>query len=180
MNETTTTTPEVWIGCLASYNEGRLIGEWVEIPTDANDLRDEITRILAGTGGEEWYAGDIQGVPSYLRTDYPQVEQLTEYAAALEQAVANGLDADIYETVCDDNSTTVDPDEIMVYGDGEVYNDADIALAVCDGFGSLGDMLGTEIPETVERYFDWDAYGRDLRIGDGFQIINGYAVCYTG
>jgi hypothetical protein len=27
---TTTETPRVWIGCLASYNAGRLIGEWVD------------------------------------------------------------------------------------------------------------------------------------------------------
>jgi hypothetical protein len=34
-----TTTPRVWIGCLASYNAGRLIGEWCEA-TDVDVMND--------------------------------------------------------------------------------------------------------------------------------------------
>ena len=168
MSETTQTTetgPQVWIGCLASYNEGRLIGEWIDIPDNTDDLLDEITRILATTGGEEWYAGDIEGVPGYLRTDYPSVQQLTEYIEGLNRATDS------------DNGCAVDPDDIRVYGDGTVYADADIALALCESIGSLGDMLGCQVPDEVERYFDWEAYGRDLRI-EGVQIIDGYAVEY--
>ena len=35
---TTDTTPRVWIGCLACYNEGRLVGDWYDAIT-----ADEIT-----------------------------------------------------------------------------------------------------------------------------------------
>ena len=27
---TTDTTPRAWIGCLACYNEGRLVGDWYD------------------------------------------------------------------------------------------------------------------------------------------------------
>jgi hypothetical protein len=78
--------------------------------------------------------------------------------------------------VCDDIGEVWDPDRIRVYGDGEVRDAADVALAYCEVFGSLGEMFGgVSIPDEVERYFDWDAYGRDLLITD-FRIIEGYAV----
>jgi antirestriction protein len=36
---TTTDSPRAWVGCLACYNDGRLIGEWL----DADGLEDEAT-----------------------------------------------------------------------------------------------------------------------------------------
>jgi glutamine synthetase len=43
---TTTETPRVWIGCLASYNAGRLIGEWVDA-TDIDEMNECRDRVAA-------------------------------------------------------------------------------------------------------------------------------------
>src|SRR5665213_3435435 len=45
MNTATTDTPRVYIAVLADYNNGVLTGEWIDA-TDADDMRDEIKRIL--------------------------------------------------------------------------------------------------------------------------------------
>lgn len=52
-------------------------------------------------------------------------------------------------------------DDLTVYG--EFDSDEDFAMEYVDKIGSIGDALG----DTAESYFDFDAFGRDLRI-DGY------------
>ena len=76
------TVPLVWIGCLAAYNSGRLYGEWVEIPDDAEDLKEEIKRVLSKSPepmAEEWAFMDYSDVPSTFGEN-PDLEELCEYA----------------------------------------------------------------------------------------------------
>lgn len=95
-------TPQVWIGCLASYNAGRLIGEWVDA-TDADEIgeaekRVAITAVAAAKEAGEYpvYFGDPE---EFFIADYdgfPQaaVSMLGEYADyATVAAVAVGIEA---------------------------------------------------------------------------------------
>ena len=95
-------TPQVWIGCLASYNAGRLIGEWVDA-TDADEIgeaekRVAITAVAAAQEAGEYpvYFGDPE---EFFIADYdgfPQaaVSMLGEYADyATVAAVAVGIEA---------------------------------------------------------------------------------------
>lgn len=43
------TTPRIYVACLASYNNGRLYGEWLDVPDSVEELQDEIARILRGS-----------------------------------------------------------------------------------------------------------------------------------
>lgn len=46
MTVTTTTRPMIWVGCLACYNDGRLVGEWLE-PDDVDGLStDEVRNLI--------------------------------------------------------------------------------------------------------------------------------------
>ena len=42
----TVARPRVWVGCLACYNEGRLVGEWVDIAASNLDIADFRARWL--------------------------------------------------------------------------------------------------------------------------------------
>lgn len=42
---------KIYVANLAKYNNGRLIGKWISLPIDSNDLQDEINSIL-GTDEE--------------------------------------------------------------------------------------------------------------------------------
>jgi hypothetical protein len=78
--------------------------------------------------------------------------------------------------VCSDQGQTVSRDTISVYGDGEVRDAEDVALALAESYGGFEEMLGvSDLPDTVEMYFDWGKYGHDLLI-EGWQIVEGYAV----
>jgi len=59
MTTTETVTPRVWIGCLASYNAGRLIGEWCDATEGVEALREcqaEVAQqaIAAAKEAGEW------------------------------------------------------------------------------------------------------------------------------
>lgn len=95
--------PQVWIGCLASYNAGRLIGEWC----DATDLdamhecRDRVAKLAKeaacrewpsaadyGSGwlSEEFFIADYDGFPRSLVSrwgEYPDWEEVAEVCAVL-------------------------------------------------------------------------------------------------
>ena len=75
--------PKVWIGCLAAYNSGRLHGEWVDIPEDAEDLKEEIKRVLSKSPepfADEWAFMDYEYVPERFGEN-PDLEKLCEYAS---------------------------------------------------------------------------------------------------
>jgi antirestriction protein len=168
--------PRAWFGCLASYNEGRLVGKWFDLEgADGDDIRAMIAAVVTEPGGE-WFMADSENLPR-LFGENPSPETLAEYVEEVERADLDGIPACVYREVCEDVGQIVDPDSIRIYGGGDVRDASDVALAVCEAIGDLSSMVGdgSPIPEELERYFDWDAYGRDLLLQD-FQIIEGYAV----
>jgi antirestriction protein len=44
---TTTTTPRIYVACLAAYNNGELHGEWIDADQSADAIRKEINKMLA-------------------------------------------------------------------------------------------------------------------------------------
>jgi len=146
--------PSVWIGCLAAYNSGRLHGEWVEIPDDAEELRAEIKRVLNKSPepmADEWAFMDYEYVPSTFGEN-PDLQELCDYASlynAHGEAVTGFIEifglgnldefADYY-VGCYDSF------------DDFAYEDADEVIACNSSEGS----------EFLQRYFDYEAYSRDL------------------
>jgi antirestriction protein len=175
----------VWIGSLGSYNAGRLVGEWVEVSDDPDELGEEVARIVAKGEGEEAFIADSENLPAFLEGETLNVEGLCEYVEEVEAADLDGIPRCVYREVCSDAGQIVDRDRVHLYGDGEVRDASDVALALADAVGGLAEMIGVpgckscgrsvELPSDAEVYFDWDKYGRDLLL-DGFQIIEGYAV----
>lgn len=97
-----TDTPRVWIACLASYNAGRLVGEWVDA-TDPDTMRDATERIAAAAvkaakeagewpdyfgEPEEFAIHDYDGFPgSVVRElgEHPDWDLVAAIGAALEE-----------------------------------------------------------------------------------------------
>lgn len=94
------TTPKVWIGCLACYNEGRLVGDWY----DAIDAADVTTQQLHDAGGgpsvnaggyvgtgwaesphEELWVMDHENLPIDGECSPVEATRLAELVTALEE-----------------------------------------------------------------------------------------------
>lgn len=172
-----------WIGCLASYNAGRLIGEWFDVSTDADENAATIARILKASpepDAEEYYVADYDDAPSALTRllgEYPSAEGLALAAAFLESAEGLDIDADTLVSVYID---TASPQRVADL-DGVCLSDWS-----CDHYAGAGDTLtdwcagyleetGTldAIPEALRNYFDTESYARDMRLGgDVFTVEN--------
>jgi len=84
----TTDTPRIYAACLASYNAGRLHGEWIDCDADADEIADEIAAMLAASpepNAEEYAIHDHEGFPAGAIGEYSSVEEIAEIAAAIEE-----------------------------------------------------------------------------------------------
>lgn len=165
----------VYIACLAAYNNGRLHGEWVDLDgLDADDLQEKINAVLASSpipNAEEWAFHAYEGLPTTLGEN-PSLELVCKLAELLEEH-GEAFGVWFENGTCDG----MDPDELEdsfleVYA-GEHDSPADFAENLLE---DLGELRGC--PETLRRYFDYAAYGRDLVLGgdvwhsDGFYFWN--------
>jgi len=75
--------PRVWIGSLADLNDGRLHGRWIDADQPAEDIRNEITEVLATSptpGAEEWGIFDHDGFEGLRLDEYEDLELVSTLA----------------------------------------------------------------------------------------------------
>jgi antirestriction protein len=91
-----TTTPRVWVACLACYNDGKLVGAWCDA-VDADDLWADIAKVMGGpkhgTARELAFYGpheehafhDHEGFACYRVSEYETVESVCAVGALIEE-----------------------------------------------------------------------------------------------
>jgi len=149
----TTATEEkinVWVGCLACYNEGRLTGEWVEA------LRATEFTPCTRPGHEEWWVFDtdtqwIKGEcsPSEAQEIAEAVQELPEY-----------IDVDAVQAYLEYEGTSLTDLDLSDFEDR--YQGAyDSVSAFIEDLWESCDY-DSELPEWVRPYIDMDKWGRDV------------------
>lgn len=157
----------VYIANLGKYNEGELVGDWFTFPIDEEKVKE---RIGLNELYEEYAIHDTENFPvdigeyvsiSELNRMYEMIEELPEY-------IVGNLNVFIshYGTL---EEVVEHADEIYYYPDCDTMND--VAHYYIDELGMLN-----EVPEYLRNYIDYDAYGRDLKIG-GFFVETPYGIC---
>lgn len=154
---------------LGKYNEGELVGKWVDFPIDEDVFAEILEEIgVDGETYEEWFFTDYDCPIDLGLGEYVSLDDLNEAAEALAE-----WDEDEAEAVADvfgvDQLLVTTRDDYMFYN---VDNDRDLGYEVAETAGYL-----EELPEFARRYFDYEAFGRDFRIeADGGYSNNGYFV----
>ena len=168
----------IYLTNLGKYNEGELIGEWVDLPATDDELEEVKTRIGIsdepdenGMYYEEYFITDYENDYGYKVDEYESLDDLNEIAEQLEdldeeqkEAVAvytEQYGGDINEAV----KTVTNGDYSIYYNCGDM---ADVAYEVVQECGYLDQM-----PENLRNYFDYEAFGRDLDIEGNFFYSNG-------
>lgn len=166
---------KVWVGNLGKYNEGELVGKWVTLPIDEDDLEKVLESIgIDNEEYEETFIADYDlPFDSSEFGEYTSIEELNEIAERY-----NNLSSDEQE-IFNEISTEFQLDEVFNIIESENYvshpncdDMTDIAYEYIEETGMLND-----VPETVARYFDYEAYGRDIDIEGHFiksDSNNGY------
>ena len=169
---------KIYLTNLGKYNEGELIGEWVDLPATDDELEEVKTRIGIsdepdenGMYYEEYFITDYENDYGYKVDEYESLDDLNEIAEQLEdldeeqkEAVAvytEQYGGDINEAV----KTVTNGDYSIYYNCGDM---ADVAYEVVQECGYLDQM-----PENLRNYFDYEAFGRDLDIEGNFFYSNG-------
>ena len=145
-------TLEVYVVCLASYNNGEAHGEWVDANVDASDLQDSINEILEASpvkDAEEFAIHDYEGFGDYDRQlgEYPSLKEVTEAAAFIFEHDELG------QAVLCDTCNVEDAEKLLENYYGTYDSDADLARHIVEE----SDL----VPEPLQCYIDWEKMGRD-------------------
>jgi antirestriction protein len=135
-------TPKIYVADLEAYNNGRLVGEWLDLTdyNDADELMDAIQDVLKKSGGEEYAIHDIEYIPRSMYSEYMGKRDFEEIYEMMELADRNDLPLEVVmDVVSQYDSSAVDE----FYGK---YDSAD------DFAQQLVDDLGIQSFINFERY----------------------------
>lgn len=158
-------TPRVYIVNLNSYNNGRTRGKWFELPVNYRNVQRELQ--LDEEHGEEYAIHDYENFLGYQVGEFSPIKELNTYAENLEE-LEGEIDhlEEILEIYSIEDVLSNKEDLEFV----EARDDEDLASELIAQMGGV-EQLGQA---TLERYFNFSAYGRDLALGDYSQTTNGY------
>lgn len=164
---------KIFLTNLGKYNEGELIGEWVELPASQEELKKVFERIGINEEYEEYfitdYECDLYEVGEYENIDKlndiaERIKELDEEKSKVVKALIQKLDYTLYEAIDKVNSG-----DYMIYNDCE--NMTDVAYQVVEECGYL-----ENVPDSVARYFDYESFGRELEIEGNYIFLDGSEV----
>lgn len=152
-----TKTPQVWIGCLNCYNNGRLVGKWINAD-DAEDIyaHDLHTEEDPFENCEELWCFDTNEMPIGNKEMSPSEAKM--WADRLSD-VDDNLHEEYYAWVENYPSSAEDAtnDNFENQYIGTYMSVEDFAYAMAE------DQLHSA-PEIAKTYFDYEAFARDLKI----------------
>ena len=157
----TNQTIQIYVACLAAYNNGHLHGKWIDANRPAWAIYDDIRDVLNTSpivDAEEWAIHDYEGFGAIFISEYEGIERVSELAGFIAEHGELG------------------PELLSHFDDIEQAN-----AALEDGyhgsFASLADYVQEltedtgQIPEHLRFYIDWDAMARDAEMsGDVFTV----------
>ena len=160
---------EAYITNLGKYNEGELVGETLKFPTTTEEVQGLLKRIgVDGVRYEEFFItsfdGDVLGLYDYL-TEYENLDELNHLACLLSELDQSELEK--FEAVIDSGEHTSSVADLINLAEddetlGRIY---------------VEDMEAIDVPEHLLNYFDYEAYGRDIRLEeDGHFAPGGYVL----
>ena len=156
--------PKIWIGCLASYNTGKLYGAWIDADQSSDIIMEEIQAMLASSpisNAERWAIFEYDDFGSFELGRHESLKQVAEYAEFL---VKHGeLGVGVFDNVGDFETAKT----LMTEGyHGEYQSEVDFAMNWVEET--------MEISEHLKGYIDYQSIADDIFIDGFFSIrLNG-------
>ena len=159
---------------LGKYNEGGLDYVWVSFPCDEDAFQDSLEKIGIGEDRgdgsvyEEWFFSDWDTDYAGLSLDglgeYMSLDEVNEYAEALEGIVDEGTEEE-FKAAMEYSGDFNDALNLVETGSVEKISDESMSNRMDEAIGYYYvDSMGFSGLSNVEEYFDYEAYGRDIRI----------------
>ena len=157
---------KIFITNLGRYNEGYLIGKWVKLPVSEEKLDEVLKAIGINEYYEEYfitdYENEIIGLGDVI-SEYSSVVALNDLAQRLE--TLSDADTDKLGAVLEYETCRGVSDVLKLLDE---LDDFDLLADVNDdeelGYYYAEEYCSIDIPEHVQPYFNFEAYGRDIRL----------------
>ena len=174
---------------LGKYNEGELVGEWVKFPTTAEEMKEVFKRIGIGQRDdfgqpyEEWFITDydcyVDGLYDKLG-EYESLDELNYLASKLDEMSDSeyaqfqaGMEmGDHCGSLQEIINLTENLDCYEVYPHIADYDDL--------GRYYIDELEVMQIPEHLQNYIDYEAYGRDVAMDENGSFTDQGYVRDTG
>ena len=174
---------------LGKYHEGELVGEWVKFPTTAEEMKEVFKRIGIGQRDdfgqpyEEWFITDydcyVDGLYSKLG-EYENLDELNYLASKLDEMSNSeyaqfqaGMEmGDHCGSLQEIINLTENLDCYEVYPHIADYDDL--------GRYYIDELEVMQIPEHLQNYIDYEAYGRDVAMDENGSFTDQGYVRDTG
>ena len=174
---------------LGKYNEGELVGEWVKFPTTAEELKEVFKRIGIGQRDdfgqpyEEWFITDydcyVDGLYDKLG-EYENLDELNYLASKLDEMSDSeyaqfqaGMEmGDHCGSLQEIINLTENLDCYEIYPHIEDYDDL--------GRYYIEELDAMQVPEHLQNYIDYEAYGRDVAMDENGSFTDQGYVRDTG
>ena len=174
---------------LGKYNEGELVGEWVKFPTTAEEMKEVFKRIGIGQRDdfgqpyEEWFITDydcyVDGLYDKLG-EYESLDELNYLASKLDEMSDSeyaqfqaGMEmGDHCGSLQEIINLTENLDCYEIYPDIEDYDDL--------GRYYIEELDAMQVPEHLQNYIDYEAYGRDVAMDENGSFTDQGYVRDTG
>ncbi|OPX92580.1 MAG: Antirestriction protein (ArdA) [Pelotomaculum sp. PtaB.Bin104] len=175
---------EAFVTNLGRYNEGYLDGEYLKLPATTEDVQALLKRIhVDGIRYEEVfitdYETDISGLYNCLG-EYESIDELN-YLASLLDDMDKGEQAKFEAALSYGDYTGSVKDLINLAQNLDCYeyypgisDEDDLGRYMIDEMGAM------EVPEYLENYIDYEAYGRDVSLEDGGHFAEGGYIVNNG
>ena len=172
---------EAYVTNLGKYNEGRLVGEFLKFPTTTEEVQALLKRIgIEGVRYEDIFITDyevnISGLYDCLG-EYESIDELNYLASLISEM--DQSDREKFEAVIDSGEYSGSVKELINLTQNldcfEFY--AGVEDDETLGRIYVEDMEAIDVPEHLLNYFDYEAYGRDIRLNeDGHYAPGGYVL----
>jgi antirestriction protein len=151
-----------YITNLGKYTEGELVGKWVTFPIDDEEFEQALEEIGINKQYEEYFFTDWDGCYYCCFGEYESIDKLNELAEALENEGEELVKAIMEATGCSLEEALTRTDEAIFY---ENMTLKEVACEIVNECYNL--------PEFALQYFDYEAFGRDLRYDGYTEVDNG-------
>lgn len=159
----------LYVACLESYNNGSLVGKWLKLSDfdNAEEFLNEISNIIKG---EEFAFHDCEYIPNHFYSEYlgeSDIQKIYDFFEAVEKFENEDL-KDVFFEYCTHNGLEGTAEDIEEFENNLIgYFEDGLEGYAYDSIEEI------EMPDFAKRYFDYDAFERDLG-HDGYYSINDY------
>jgi antirestriction protein len=178
---TQTNTRRIFIGCLCCYNQGQLVGEWVDLNdySSLEALQEKAQQIVneSGCSGEEY---EIQDSDFELPSQHCSLSEAWQMHELLSMAEEQGVDEQLFAEFIEIRYGNRDLNESMLDDFQDSYQGSFDSLEDW-AYDFVNDCMLCELEgnsrKFVTQYFNYKSYARDCELsGDIWTIHSGSQV----